>query len=876
MSTPEYPTRSIDSGARRVDPSVVSARSGSSSPPALLEQPGSLLGPYRLLSVLGEGGFGVVYLAEQEHPVRRRVALKLIKPGMDSKAVIARFEQERQALAMMDHPSVARVFDAGQTDAGRPFFVMEHVAGESITAYADRHKLSLRQRLELFVPVCEAVQHAHTKGIIHRDLKPSNVLVELVDAKPLPKVIDFGVAKAMSQRLTEKTIFTEQGVIIGTPEYMSPEQAEMGALDVDTRTDVYSLGVMLYELLTGVLPFEPAELRSAGYGAIQKIIREVDPPRPSARLTGLAQAPDPGPRTARRIAADRGTSPDALARALRRELEWIPVKAMRKDRAERYKSPADLAEDIVNYLAGKPLQAGPESGLYLARKFVKRHKAAVGASAAVLFLLAGSSVVMGALLAQTRAAERRTAAALADARTQAAKSKAVSDFVSDMLRSADPGRDGRQVKVASLLDKAGPAAERAAADQPETAASLHEILGATYRGLGLYEDAARHFRQCLALREKTLGPDHPDTFASMGNLAPVLRALGKWEEAEPLLARALEGLRATRGPEHRDTLVSLANSAQLLHERGKPAEGLERFRQAADAGLRVLPDNDDQLPMWLAQVALLLTDQGKFDEARPYADKALERSRRTLGNDHPTTQFALNVLARWHQARGEFADAEKLYKEAFDAGLKVLGPEHPSTLYWMNDYARILQDQRKFEEVLPVYEALVEIQARVVGAEHPDTLMLTNNLARGYQDLKRFDEAEPLMRRVVEIGRRTITIEHPNCMIWQNNLAKLLELKGDPAAAEPLYAEVVASARTHLPQGGTLRPTLELNWGNCLAQLRRFEQAEPLLVDAERALSAMLPAGHPQLKPLRLKLAQMYEQWGKPDQAREWTTKAGD
>ena len=353
----------------------------------VVEGPGSVIGPYKLLEKIGEGGMAVVYMAEQERPLRRRVALKIIKLGMDTRSVIARFEIEREALALMDHPNIAKVFDAGATETGRPYFVMELVRGVSITEYCDMNKLDTQERLALFIPVCHAVQHAHQKGIIHRDIKPSNIMVTLHDGIPVPKVIDFGIAKATNQRLTERTIFTRYAELIGTPEYMSPEQAEMSGLDIDTRTDIYSLGVVLYELLTGALPFDEGTLRSAALGEIQRIIREVEPPRPSTRLSALGER-------AKKIAESRRTDTAALTRRLRSELEWIPLKALRKDRTRRYRSVSELADDVQNYLKGRPLIAGPESTAYRLRKFLWRHRVPVGlTSAIVLALMVGLSVL---------------------------------------------------------------------------------------------------------------------------------------------------------------------------------------------------------------------------------------------------------------------------------------------------------------------------------------------------------------------------------------------------------------------------------------------------------------------------------------------------
>lgn len=692
------------------------------------------IGPHRLLQLLGEGGMGEVWLAEQKTPIHRTVALKLIKAGMDTKAVVARFESERQALALMDHPHIAQVYDAGSTTEGRPYFAMEYVPGLPITEYCDKHRLTVEERLELFMQVCDGVQHAHQKAIIHRDLKPSNVLVVEHDNKAVPKIIDFGLAKAMGQRLTDKTMFTELGVLIGTPEYMSPEQADQREQNVDTRTDVYSLGVILYELLVGVRPFEAKALRAAGLDAILRMIREAEPPKPSTKVRSMGNGSSAA-------AENRKEEPRSFARRLRGELDWITMKALEKDRARRYGAPSELSADISRYLRGEPVVAGPATTGYRIRKYATRHRIGLGAAASVLLLVIGFVVTQAIQLHRIRLERDRATR--------------ITDFMTGMFKVSDPSEArGNSITAREILDKASNDIDAGLTKDPELRAQMMQVMADVYDNLGLYPRSQSLYERALEIRRRALGPEHPDTLTSMNNLALVLWKELRYPEAERLDRETIEIRRRVLGPEHPDTLKSMSNLALVLQDEGHYAEAEKLDRERLDVERRVLgPEHPDTLGS-MVNLALVLFSEGHYAEAEKLYRATLDVQRRVIGPDHPDTLTSMNNLALVLSGEGHYPEAQQLYRETLDIRRRVLGPEHPDTLRSVNNLASALIDERHYAEAEKLLKQVRDIQRRVLGPEHPDTATSTYNLACVAAHLGQRDEALSLLREAVDHGMR--------------------------------------------------------------------------------------------------------------------------
>lgn len=772
------------------------------------------IGPYKLEQLLGEGGFGRVYLARQERPIARNVALKVLKAGMDTRAIIARFEAERQALAVMDHPNVARVFDGGQTESGHPYFVMEYVRGESITSFCSKHNLSLRRRLELFEQVCLAVQHAHHKGIIHRDLKPSNVLVTMVDNVPIPKVIDFGIAKALGSESSNQTQMTVQGHLVGTPAYMSPEQVT-GTAGMDTRSDVFTLGVLLYELLTGSLPYEASRLDNASASALAELICDETPPKPSTRIG--------------KGAGDAAQQTRQLSSQLRGDLDWIVMRAMEKDPARRYQTANAFATDIRRYLRDEAVEAGPPSSVYRFKKYAQRHRGEIAAGALILTALVAGLISSLVFAARVDRQQQLTAKELE-------KSQVFSGFATDMLAGLDPAvARGKDTELLlQILDDAKQGLDDSPPEFTKVESEMRRLLGVAYHKIADYEAAEEQFLLAIDLDSKSdhepghvfldatglrhdlgrvyaetsrydeareafefardirlmhLGPDDPETLAVMFDLGAVDRLTGNYEQAREAFERVLERQIAVLGDRHKDTMSTRNSLAVVLDELREFDRSAELLREVIEYQLEELGEDHPHTLATKNNLADTLGHLGKQDEAIEILVDVLETKRRVLGPDHPSLILALNNLAHSYGDMGNEAEAERMITEALVISKRTLGDRDMRTLILTNNIAGVYLKTDRPELARSVLMPAIPVCEEVMGENHPLSLAMLSYKAGIHRETGETEQAVATAQTLLERAKEAFPADHPNQANHRRLLANTLFEAGDPAAAKALLIE---------------------------------------------------------------------------------------
>lgn len=768
------------------------------------------IGPYKVLAYLGGGGMGLVYLAEQGTPARR-VAIKIIPPHRRTKDILGRFDIEREALALMDHPNIAKVFDAGESDDGRPYFVMEYVHGIPITEYCDQARLSTDQRLGLFIDVCRAVHHAHQKGIIHRDIKPGNVLVAIPEKTPIAKVIDFGVAKAIQHRLTEKTIFTEQGQLIGTPGYMSPEQAKMSHLDIDTRTDVYSLGVLLYELLVGAQPFDTHKLLEAGFDEIQRVIREVDPPKPSTRLSSMGD-------DSTVVASNRHTAVRNLSRELRGDLDWITMKCLEKDRVRRYDSATALADDIERHLRAEPVLAGPPNALYRLRKFTRRHRFGVAAGTAI-----AAALVLGFVgtAVQYVRADREWKRAEEKART----ATEVTDFVVGLFKVSDPSEAlGNKITAREILEQGERRIRLELGDQPLVQAVMMDTIGSVYSNLGKYPQAEALLQQALAIRKRELPAIHDDIASSLHHLGVVTDRWGRHADAESFHKEGLAIRERLYGREQVATSDSLFDLATAEFNLEKWAQAEVLYNEVLAIRTKLLPPDD-----------------------RKVADAMME-------------------VGRIAHYRGEWANAKTRYESAAAIYSRQLGQLHPQTLECRFLLADVALGQNQLEESYHLHEEVLRDFAKVYGSDDVHVAACKNNFSRVLMSTGKLDEAESMVRDALRINEARLDPNHGQIASDYNTLGSILRMKGDFAAAEPLHRKSLDMRLLLDGPDGKMVGMSHLCLGICLGKTDRFEEGEREILEAIRIFQ-LVKAEPERLDSAHRSIIDLYERWGQTENA---------
>lgn len=753
------------------------------------------IGPYRILQRLGEGGMGIVYAAEQREPVRRRVAVKVLREGYNSREVLARFEIERQALALMNHPNIARIFDAGTTADRRPYIVMEFVPGEPVTRYCENRKLPLRARLELFATLCEAVQHAHQKGVIHRDLKPSNMLVMEEDGRPVAKIIDFGIAKAVSQRLTEYTLETRVGSLIGTPDYMSPEQAESSTLDVDTRSDVYALGAVLYQLLAGEAPLLLAG-SGKSYVEMQREILERQPVPPSRRGN------------------------EAMQRKLRGDLDWITMKALEKQRARRYATAADLAADLRAHLAGRTVLAGPPSQWRKVDRFLRRHWLASAATLAVIATLSFSQMMLIAKNRELEAERDR-------ANREALVASKVTQFTADLFKFASPGVSGAgDMTARDLLDAAVRQLDNAG-ESPEVKAALLQAAAAAYRDLGVFEDAERLLDRAMELQADLHGVQSPAYAAALLDLSRIQHASGRGQEAEATARRVLAMTDAREDP-----LLRLSVQVQLGHilfRQGRYDAAASMLTAVIERGAGI-PAATHDIAYATSVLGRVRHKQGRFEDAetllRDSIDQARDPDAGSRGTRAQLVRDSQSALAGLYADQGRFDEAVRLLRDMLAQAVALYGEDHPEAATMMNNLGRTLSrtgdNTQEAEELL---QRAASIYTTALGADNRMTLIARDNLSSLYIRTEQWEKAIAIDRDVLAMRRNSFGENHIDTAYSQASLARSLAHTGELEQAAALLGNVANVYGDHYGEESWACALVRREYGQVLAKLGRREAA---------------------------------------------------
>lgn len=811
---------------------------------------GTRVGAYEIRRVIASGGMGTVYEALQLNP-RRVVALKMMRRGLASASALRRFQYESELLAKLRHPGIAQVFEAGTHIEGEgparrefPFFAMEYIEdARDILGYARDKNLAMRDRLELFIKVCEGVQHGHQRGVIHRDLKPGNILV---DSAGQPKIIDFGVARAIDADAEGSTLLTETGQLMGTLQYMSPEQLKADPHEVDTRCDIYALGVLLYELLTGQIP----------YDVHRKLIHEA----------------------ARIITEDPPRKPGAIDPSLSGELEWMMLLAMEKERDRRYRSVAEFAADIGRYLENQPVLAGPPSRIYRLRKFIQRHRIGVLAGAAIALSLITATVLSA--LATVRANESRAKMEVAYeekerqrklAEEEAARVRSAMSFLHTVLSTSIPGRIGSNVRVLEALDEAESTIKDLFIAQPTFEAEVRHLLGFIYLNNGVYEKAVEQLGSALALRRENGLGESPRSLEAMSLLSETLLLLDRISEAKDLCGRAFEIQERILGPDHKDTLNSAVLLARILRTQSSLEESEAMLRDAVTRAGSTLGDEDPITVLALHSLALTLQVAGKFEESEKLCLRALEIKQRHKGMCSPDAVLSLTNLAHFYQQSGRWEEAEKVNREAYELGSRIWDEDHPTMLAISNNLAVILRRNGKYEEAADLYATIIDLIGRTFGPTHRNALTASLNYATLLiEDLKRYDEAERICRDILAKVRETETLgpEHPLALEAANSLGTVLQDSGRLSEAEEVLKELVPVAWRVLPAHAYEPGWYQGNYAGCLFKQKRYAEAEQAYFKSCERLVPVLGMNDPRTRKIIKGLLAMYQVLEQPEKAK--------